>query len=139
MTFSEQFPNYDVDELGIVYKNNEPVKPFKSNKYYQVVLYDYKGTKKVYGVHTIVAMKYLDYFPGCVVHHKNNDTHDNRVSNLEIYTRSEHSRMHNKNNDKLKLLNKGKIAWNRGLKMSKEFCEHCSLAAKRRHSKNNAT
>ena len=133
-------PNYSISDNGEVRndKTGRILKPYKGTAgYYQIML----GGKTVpLYVHRLVAVAFIpnpQNYPQ--VDHINGDKTDNRVSNLEIYTRSEHSRMHNKNNDKLKLLNKGKIAWNRGLKMSKEFCEHCSWAAKRRHSKNNAT
>ena len=39
MDFKAEFPNYDVDENGTVYKNGNPIKPFKSNKYLQVLLF----------------------------------------------------------------------------------------------------
>lgn len=130
--FKEMFPNYDVDKQGNVYKQGILVKPFKSNKYLQVVLVDKEQNKKVLGVHTVVAMKYLNYFKGCVVHHINGNTHDNTLENLEVISRSEHSKLHGKNNEKFKTLNLNKPAWNKGLKMSKEFCEHCSISAKKR-------
>lgn len=133
--FNEMYPAYDVDEQGNVYKQGHIIKPFKSNKYLQVVLFDKDNNKRVYGVHTIVAMKYLDYFPGCVIHHKNNDTHDNRLINLTVLSRSEHSRLHGMNNARFKELNKNKTAWNKGLKMPKEFCKHCSISAKKRWAK----
>ncbi len=132
VNFNEMFPDYDVDENGNVYKLRNIIKPFKSSKYLQVVLYDKDRNKKVYGVHTVVAMKYLEYFDGCVVHHKNENTHDNRVDNLEVLSRSEHSRLHGKENVKFQTMNLNKPAWNKGIKMSKEFCEHCSISARRR-------
>lgn len=136
--FRDIFPNYDVDECGNVYKQGKLIKPFKSNKYLQVLLFDKDANRKVMGVHTIVAMKYLDYFIGCVVHHKNGNTHDNSLENLEVLSRSKHSQMHGKENEQFKLSNKGKVAWNKGLKMSEEFCKHCSISAKKRWSANKA-
>ena len=130
--FAEKFPDYDVDELGNVYKHNEIITPFKSNNYFQVLLFDNNHNRRVLGVHTVVAMKYLDYFDGCVVHHKNGNAHDNSLNNLEVLSRSEHSRLHGKNNEKFKTLNLGKPSWNKGMKMSEEFCKHCSISAKKR-------
>lgn len=133
--FKEIFPNYDVDEKGNVYKCGTIIKPFKSNKYLQVVLFDVEHKKRVFGVHTVVAMKYLGYFTGCVVHHIDGDTRNNALNNLEIFSRNEHSRLHGQNNDNFKVMNLGKVAWNRGLKMSNEFRKHCSDSAKRRWQK----
>lgn len=130
--FKEIFPNYDVDKQGNVYKQGILVKPFKSNKYFQVVLFDKEHNKKVLGVHTIVAMKYLNYFKGCVVHHINGNTHDNSLENLEVISRSEHSKLHGKDNERFKTMNLNKPAWNRGIKMSESFCQHCSISAKKR-------
>lgn len=139
MDFKIEFPNYDVDENGIVYKDDKPIKPFKSNKYLQVLLFDKDHKRHVVGVHTVVAMKLLDgYYKGCVVHHKDGNTHNNHVSNLEVMARNEHCRKHGKDNKSFANLNKGKPAWNRGMKMPKEFCEKCRKSAINRWRKNEA-
>lgn len=45
--------------------------------------------------HVAVAISAgLGWFPGCVVHHRNKNTLDNRQENLEIMSRSDHSRLH---------------------------------------------
>lgn len=36
----EHYPEYDCDENGTIYKNGNPITPFKSNKYLQVCLFD---------------------------------------------------------------------------------------------------
>ena len=64
------FPRYDVKTDGTIYKDGKLLRPFKSNQYQQVVLIDKDGNNHVLGVHTVVAMQYLNYFKGCVVHHK---------------------------------------------------------------------
>ena len=92
------YPNYDCDEKGNVFKNNVLVKPFKSNKYLQICLFDVNNKKRVVGVHTIIAMKYLDFYEGCVVHHKDENTHNNNLENLEVISRSSHARLHAKQN-----------------------------------------
>lgn len=136
--FKEEYPNYDVDENGNVYKNNKMIKPFKSNKYLQVVMYNKEGDKKVFGVHTVVAMKYLDdYFQGCVVHHKDEDTHNNKLNNLEILERGEHTKLHMKNSNFLSNYVKEHGAWNKGKKMTDEYREICRRSAYKRHHKNN--
>lgn len=130
---SDNFPNYDCDEYGNVYKNGKLVTPFKSNKYLQVCVFDVNHVKKVVGVHTVIAMKYLDYYKGCVVHHKNEDTHNNCLNNLEVVSRSKHTSFHAKQNLKFTKHNLGKVAWNKGMKMSEEFCRKCSESAKNRY------
>ena len=129
--FNELYPNYDVTEDGIVYRNGKELKPFKSNKYKQVLLFDVHNNRKVCGVHVVVAMKYLDYFDGCVVHHVDGDTFNNNVSNLEILTRADHSSLHGKGNPH----RKGTIPWNKGKKMSDESRERMSKSAKGRKRK----
>ena len=131
----EHYPEYDCDENGTIYKNGNPITPFKSNKYLQVCLFDADHKKHVMGVHTVVAMRYLNYFEGCVVHHLDEDTSNNKVTNLVIMTRREHASYHAKQNLEFKLSNKGKKAWNKGLKMSDEFCKHCSDSAKKRRAR----
>lgn len=90
----EHFPEYDCDEYGNVTKNGEPAKIFKSNKYFQVLLFDKNHKRKVCGVHTVMAMKYLNYFEGCIVHHLDGNTTNNLLSNLEVQSRSQHSHYH---------------------------------------------
>lgn len=131
----EHYPDYDCDESGTIYKKGTPITPFKSNKYLQVCLFDTNHKKHIVGVHTVVAMRYLNYFEGCVVHHLDENTGNNQVSNLVVMTRREHASFHAKQNLTFNLFNKGKVAWNKGLKMSEEFCKHCSESAKKRRSR----
>lgn len=128
----ENFPNYDCDEKGNVYKNGELINPFKSNKYLQVYMRDKNNKRRICGVHTIIAMKYLNFFDGCVVHHKDENTHNNCLNNLEVQEKSKHTSFHAKKNEKFYKSRLGKEAWNKGIKMSEEFCKHCSESAKRR-------
>lgn len=118
MNFLINYPNYDVDEYGNVYKNGQIMKPFKSNKYLQVLIFDKNHNRRICGVHTLVATKYLDdYYEGCVVHHKNHNTHDNSVQNLEILSRSLHSKLHSENSMNLANYIKNNGPWNKGKKM----------------------
>lgn len=132
---SRNFPGYDCDIFGNVYKHGEIIRPFKSNKYLQVCLFDINHNKKVVGVHSVIAMKYLKYFDGCVVHHKDGNTKNNSIGNLLVMSRKEHSSHHGKNNISFINMNRGKAAWNRGMKMSDEFKRHCSESAKLWHAK----
>lgn len=49
-------------------------------------------------LHTLVAMTALGrpILPSETVHHRNGDMTDNRWENLEVITRGEHNRVHNK-------------------------------------------
>ena len=128
----EHFPEYDCDMQGNVYHNSIQITPFKSNQYLQVCQFDIQHKKHVYGVHTVIAMKYQNYYEGCVVHHKDGNCHNNTIDNLEVMSRSEHGRMHGLLDPKRKEWSKRQVSWNKGKKMSAEFCQHCSEAAKRR-------
>lgn len=127
--------NYFVDASGNIYRQDMSImKPFKSNKYLQVRFKDDNNKRRILGVHQVVAMTYLSYYKGCVVHHKNEDTHDNNLYNLEICDRSEHSRHHA---NPCNLINYIKIhgAPNKGKHPSIESRLKMSESAKKRHSK----
>lgn len=133
MNYLQQFyPDYDCDENGNVYKKGVQIKPFNSNGYKQILLFNEKHERKVCGVHIMVAMKYLNYYDGCVVHHKDHNRSNNCISNLEVVDRIEHLRLHGRENETFKKSRKGKPAWNRGMKMSDEYRKHCSVSAKKR-------
>lgn len=129
--FCTIFPDYDVDPNGNIYKEGIMVKPFKSNKYMQVLLFDLNHKRHVMGVHTVVAMKYLsNYTDGCVVHHIDGNTHNNNVKNLKVMSNSEHAKLHSIGNTCLVDYVKKYGPANKGKKMSKEFCKKCSISAK---------
>lgn len=133
MTFVEDFPNYFITSDGRVFKNNVEMPPFRSNKYLQVVLYNVNHKRHIFGVHTLVAMLYLpDYYVGCIVHHKDGNCHNNCVANLEVMSRSTHTRNHNKDNRTLANYVKEHGPHNKGKKMSDDFCRKCSNSAKLR-------
>lgn len=128
--FMHKYPNYMVTSDGVVYKDGNEMKPFKSNKYLQVVLYDVEHNRHVFGLHTLVAMIYLsDFYSGCVVHHKDGNTHNNNVENLEIMSRSEHSRKHGKEYCAFAEYNKKYGSWNKGIPLTMEHREHLRLAS----------
>ena len=89
---------YDISRDGktIVDKTtNKPLRMFKSNKYLQCCICDENGMH-VMGVHSIVAQKYIsDWFDGCNVHHKDHNTQNNNIDNLECLKPSEHTKLHN--------------------------------------------
>lgn len=107
---------YIVYENGEIFdkKMDKPVKQFKSNKYMQCLLFDDDGKRHVLGVHSVVARFHCsDWFEGCVVHHMDEDTHNNDASNLQCLSRSEHCRHHADPNRLLNYL-KENGAWNKG-------------------------
>ena len=129
-TFEVQFPNYCVSQDGKVFKNGKEITPFKSNKYLQVLLYDTEHKRHVFGVHTLVAMVYLpEFYPGCIVHHKDKNCHNNKVENLRVMSRKEHSRTHGKEHCSLGEYNKKCGSWNRGKHLSENHKKHLSTAA----------
>lgn len=122
---SEHFANYDCDKYGNVYKNGKPLKQCNSNGYKQVTMRDENFKRRICGVHQVIAMKYLEYYDGCIVHHKDKNRCNNKLENLEVKSPTEHKHQHGIENVFFKTLNKGKPAWNKGLKMSKEFSDAC--------------
>lgn len=60
------------------------------------------GSNKL--IHILVAKAFPEicgeWFEGCVVHHKNYDTKDNRAENLMVCSRKEHFEIHRKENIK---------------------------------------
>lgn len=131
--FKNMFPKCDVTKDGIVFRDGKQLHAFHSNNYLQVILFDKNNKKHTLGVHTVVAMKYLDdYYEGCVVHHIDGNRSNNCVENLKVFSKSEHTRLHNKGNMTLALHNKKYGPANKGKKMSAEFCKKCSESAKKR-------
>lgn len=55
-----------------------------------------RGPNKGRGFHRVVMEKHLGRRLGSdeVVHHKDEDKHNNHISNLEVMTRSEHAKLH---------------------------------------------
>ena len=133
MTYLEtHFKNYDCDIYGNVYKNGKPISQCNSNGYKQVTMRDENFKRHILGVHVVVAMKYLDYYEGCVVHHKDENKSNNNLYNLEVANSTYHKSYHAKRNLNFIEGNKSKKPWNKGLKMSDEFRQHCSESAKKR-------
>ena len=125
------------DDGHIFDKENQCfIKEFKSNKYLQCQVYDDNGQVHVLGVHQVVArLRCLDWFEGCIVHHKDGDCHNNSVNNLSCYSRSYHSRQHIIDSGSSKRLSdyvKEHGPANKGKTMSEEFKHKCSCSARRR-------
>lgn len=89
------FPGYKINRKGevISYKRKTPrkLKPhIKGNGYIEYTLSPRKGVYKQVGQHRLLAEAFIDKPEGSkVVNHKNGDTTDNRLENLEWVTQSE--------------------------------------------------
>ncbi len=87
-------PDYCVDTYGDVYSfKHGPARKLQpsagwTSKYLMVTLY-WEGKVLRRAVHRLVAEFYLDLKKGQVVNHKNGNTFDNRLQNLEIVTHKE--------------------------------------------------
>lgn len=73
---------------------------YKSNLHYGITM-SKEGEEIQKRVHILVYETFVGTIPkGYVVHHKNNNGYDNRVENLCLMLRSEHQKLHGKNNTK---------------------------------------
>ena len=72
---------------------SKQLKPFLSNSGYLVVCLYYEGKRsRPYPIHVLVAMCFLNHIPdghNLVVDHKNNNSLDNNLNNLQIVTNRE--------------------------------------------------
>lgn len=88
---------YIVTKNGEIFdkeNDNKPIKIFKSNKYLQCCIFDKNG-KHTIGVHNVVAQALCaDWFDGCVVHHEDNNPHNNHVDNLQCMELIAHVKGH---------------------------------------------
>lgn len=132
------FSRYEATDDGHIFDKQQQclIKEFRSNKYLQCVVYDDDGIPHVLGVHQVVArFRCDDWFEGCIVHHKDENGHNNAPYNLECYSRRRHSRKHiydSGNQFRLRDYVKKHGPHNKGKKMSEEFKKHCSESAKKR-------
>lgn len=127
------FSRYTIQKNGVILNDfNVPIKYFKSNKYLQCYMVDDEGVSHVFGVHTVIAREHCpEWLPGCVVHHRDGNCHNNNVDNLECMSRSKHSAQHA---NPAAIIYRAKTVGpaNKGKSMSEEFCKKCSESAKRR-------
>lgn len=97
----------------------------KKGKYlYAVVPEHPKATKNGYVLeHRVVMENHLGRMlePNEVVHHENEDKHDNRISNLKVMTLSDHSKLHA-----------------RSPKMISLECDYCGKSFERRRNQRSA-
>lgn len=126
--------NYDVQCDGTIInrQTHKQLKQFKSNKYLQCRVVDDDRKEHIVGVHSLVARFHCpDWFEGCVVHHIDEDPHNNHYTNLMCLSRSEHARHHA---DPYAIVQYTKThgPTNKGKQMSEEFRRKCSESAKSR-------
>jgi len=85
------FENYVIHENGKVFnkKTNKFLKTYKDRDNYERVKLCNKGTKKLFGIHRLLALHYLDNPNNYAeVDHINRITDDNRLENLRWASRS---------------------------------------------------
>lgn len=132
----QDFSMYYASTEGIIYNwLLDKVNPFNSNGYYQVKIKNDNNVATVKGVHQLVAAAFMsDYKQGMIVHHKDENKHNNCLDNLQLMARSAHARLHI-DTEYLSQLSKERTPWNKGKKMSEEYRQHCSEGAKKRWEK----
>ena len=74
------------------FKENPNIK--MSKRGYLMIYIPQEGWKKYH--HYIWEQKYGRIFEGFVIHHKNFDRLNNRIENLQMMSKYEHSKLHNK-------------------------------------------
>lgn len=92
-----EFHGYVVLNCGsIIGKNGNQIKPFdvksRSGKIYKKVNLSINGKPKPFFVHRLVAECLLGPITGYQIDHKDRDTTNNCIENLEIVTASENQR-----------------------------------------------
>lgn len=91
----ENYPNYSVDTLGIFrneIKNRILKNAYTPSGYGYVALINDEGKCRAFA-HVYVAKSFLKYFEGCHVHHKDGDSKNNKLENLECLTPFEHRKI----------------------------------------------
>ena len=124
-------PGYMCDRLGNVYKpNGQRITPFESSGYDQVYMRNDDDKRSIKGVHQVVMMTFGDdeYYPGCVVHHKDENKKHNTWDNLEVESRSDHSRHHADPQRLRDYIAKNGPA-NKGKTMDQAFRDKCRISA----------
>lgn len=80
------YENYLIDENGIIYDLNGNIQ--------ETYLYGNRPYFKVHGVHKYVIHSFIGYVENKVIHHINENKHDNALSNLVYMDAGEHMILH---------------------------------------------
>ncbi len=89
--FNNKYLIREDGQVTSLHKNRIRVlKPDRSGEYDLVVLTEGCLIKR-WSVHRLVAMVFLEYFPGLVVNHIDGDKRNNHVSNLEMVTQGQNN------------------------------------------------
>ena len=118
---------YEVSNMGRVRnaQTNRVLSPGISQGYYYVALYCH-GQRHNKQVHRLVAEAFLDNPENHpIINHKNEIRNDNVVSNLEWCSYSYNNTYGGVSMRKSESL-KGRPTWNKGKKMSDEYCKRVS-------------
>lgn len=77
--------------------NGVRIEPYTyKNQYHLAYIRDINNNPHTVGIHQLVAMTYdPNWFPGCVVHHIDEDKFNNIDQNLISTNRSNHAKLHN--------------------------------------------
>lgn len=79
---------YVTKEGCVLDKRNIKIEP---GEYYQLDMITVAGSRCRKYIHQLVAICFMsEYYEGCIVHHKDGNTQNNDVSNLEVMSRKEH-------------------------------------------------
>lgn len=92
------YQNRYINRLGMVYDQyGNQVRPYHyDNQYDTICAYDMNNKPHILGIHQAISMTFnQNYYPGCIVHHKDENKYHNWDSNLEILSRPEHGKHHN--------------------------------------------
>lgn len=100
--YSKPIPGYQnvfINRIGCVYDMfGNSIQPYQyrdGEHYDSLYVRDMNNKPHVIGVHQAVAMTFNpNYYPGCIVHHRDENKYHNWDTNLEVTSRSAHGHHH---------------------------------------------
>lgn len=89
-----------------------------------------EGKCKMFQIHRLVVEAFIGEIPkGLIVNHKDENSQNNNVNNLEICT-YEYNNNYGTRNDRVRVTMKGKTPWNKGKQLSSEHRAKISASMK---------